>query len=259
MSIRRRTWKTQSGESRSSWLVDYRDRDGQRHTASFERRKDADAYHAQVAVDVRAGTHTAPSRSPTVTEAITDWLERGETEQLERATLKQYRELGAHIEQHLGPTRLALLTTPGVNAFRDTLCRTMSRSMARKILTAFKGVLSEAQRRGNVAQNVAIGVSIGPDKRKAGLEVGRDIPSPAEIQRILAAAPERARPLLVTATLTGVRSPARRAPRPPAGRSLWRARPAKVAGGATHHSARPHGGEHAEGVAAGHYLHRPGV
>jgi integrase len=206
MSIRRRTWKTQSGESRSSWLVDYRDRDGQRHTASFERRKDADAYHAQVAVDVRAGTHTAPSRSPTVTEAITDWLERGETEQLERATLKQYRELGAHIEQHLGPTRLALLTTPGVNAFRDTLCRTMSRSMARKILTAFKGVLSEAQRRGNVAQNVAIGVSIGPDKRKAGLEVGRDIPSPAEIQRILAAAPERARPLLVTATLTGVRA-----------------------------------------------------
>src|SRR5262245_50072657 len=103
-------------------------------------------------------------------------------------------------------TRLAHLTAPGVNAFRDTLIRIMSRAMARKVLTAFKGVLGEAQRRGNVAQNVAVGVSIGPDRRKAGLEVGRDIPTPDEIRRLLAAAPERARPLLVTAALTGLRA-----------------------------------------------------
>jgi integrase len=206
MSIRRRTWRTPSGESREAWIVDYRGRDGQRHIASFEHKKDAAAYDAEVRSAVRAGIHTAPSRSPTVTEAVADWVERGETEQLERATLKQYRELGAHIERHLGTTRLAHLTTPGVNAFRDTLCRTMSRSMARKILTALKGILGEAQRRGNVAQNVAIGVRIGPDKRKTGLEVGRDIPTPDEIRRILAAAPERARPLLVTAALTGLRA-----------------------------------------------------
>src|SRR5262249_11323852 len=155
---------------------------------------------------VPAGLTPAPSRSPTVTEAVADWVERGETEQLERATLKQYRELGAHIERHLGTTRLAHLTTPGVNAFRDTLCRTMSRSMARKVLTALKGILGEAQRRGNVAQNVAIGVSTGPDKRKAGLEVGRNIPTPDEIRRILEAASERARPLLIVAALAGLRA-----------------------------------------------------
>jgi len=206
MSIRRRTWRTQNGESRSAWLVDYRDRDGQRHIASFTRRVDAVAYDAEVRSSIRAGTHTAPRNSPTVTEAIADWLERGANEQLERATLKQYRELGTHIEQHLGTTRLAHLTTPGVNAFRDTLLRIMSRAMARKILTALKSVLTEAQRRGNVAQNVAIGVSIGPDRRKTGLEVGRDIPTPDEIRRILEAASARARPLLVTATLTGLRA-----------------------------------------------------
>src|SRR5262245_3444803 len=178
MSIRRRTWKTQNGETRSSWLVDYRGRDGQRHIASFEHKKDAAAYDAEVRSAVRAGIHTAPSRSPTVTEAVADWVERGETEQLERATLKQYRELGAHIERHLGTTRLAHLTTPGVNAFRDTLCRTMSRSMARKILTALKGILGEAQRRGNVAQNVAIGVRIGPGRGEAGLGVDCGGPTP---------------------------------------------------------------------------------
>ena len=205
MSIRRRRWRTKHGETRTAWVVDYTDRDG-RHIASFERRRDADAYHNQVGVDVRAGIHTAPSRSPTVTEAIADWLDRGKLEQLERATLKQYRELGAHIEQHLGHFRLAELTTPGINTFRDTLCRILSRPMARKVLTALKGVLADAQRRGNVAQNVALTVSIGPDKRRAGLEVDRDIPTPDEIRRMLAAAPERARPLLVTAALAGLRA-----------------------------------------------------
>jgi integrase len=205
MSVRRRTWKTQSGEVRSSWVVDYADRDG-RHIASFERKRDAEIYDAEVRTAVRAGTHTAPSRSPTVAEAIADWLERGELEQLERASLKQCRELGVHIERHLGAFRLAELTTPGINTFRDTLCRNLSRAMARKVLTAFKSVLSEAQRRGNVAQNVAIGVTIGPDKRKAQLEVGRDIPTPDEIRRVLEAASANARPFLVAAALTGLRT-----------------------------------------------------
>src|SRR5262245_5886391 len=178
MSIRRRAWVTPSGESRSAWIVDYRDRDGQRHITSFEHKKDAAAYDAETRAAIRRGTHTAPSRSPTVIEAVADWVERGEIEQLERATLKQYRELGAHIEHHLGATRLAVLTTPGVNAFRDVLCRTMSRSMARKVLTALKGVLGEAQRRGNVAQNVAIGVRIGPDKARPASRWAATSPPP---------------------------------------------------------------------------------
>jgi integrase len=205
MSVRRRSWKTKSGESRSAWVVDYADRDG-RHIASFKRKADADDYDAEVRTAVRAGTHTAPSRSPTVAEAVASWLIRGETEGLERATLKQYRELGAHIEQHLGTLRLAELTTPGINEFRDTLLQTMSRTMARKVLTALKGVLAEAQRRGNVAQNVALSVSVGPDRRRAGLEVGVDIPTPDEIRSILETASTRARPLLVTAALTGLRA-----------------------------------------------------
>jgi integrase len=206
MSVRRRAWTTGRGEARKAWIVNYTDQAGARRIATFQRKSDAVAYQAQAATEVRAGTHTAVGASITVATAIADWLERAQLEDVERATLKQYRELGAHIEQHLGAFRLAELTTPGVNRFRDSLCRTASRSMARKILTALKGVLSEAQRRGNVAQNVATGVTVGADKRKARLEVGKDIPAPDEIRRILAAALERARPLLVTAALTGLRA-----------------------------------------------------
>ena len=206
MSIRRRRWTTASGEAREAWVVDYVDRAGERHIASFRTKAEATAYNIETGAAVRAGTHTAPSKSPTVSEAIEDWLERARNEELERASIKQYGELGAHIRRRLGATRLSDLTVPGVNAFRDELRRDMSRSMAQKVLAALKGILTEAQRRGRVSQNVALAVAVGADKRKAQIEVGRDFPTPDEIQRILAAADGRARPFLLTATLTGLRA-----------------------------------------------------
>jgi integrase len=68
-------------------------------------------------------------------------------------------------------------------------------------------LLRDATRRGNVAQNVALGVSISRDKRsKRKLIVGVDIPTPDEIKRVVHAAKGRARALLVTAIFTGLRS-----------------------------------------------------
>jgi integrase len=206
MSIRKRTWVTGRGETREAWVVNYTDQAGTRRIATFQRKRDAETYQAQAASEVRAGTHSPIGSSITVTEAIEDWLERAELEEVERATLKQYRELGAHIRRRLGMVRLAGLTTPRVNTFCNELRRDLSRSMTQKILTALKGVLAEAQRRGTVAQNTAIGVTLGADKRKAQIEVGRDFPTPDEIRRILEAASAAARPFLVTASLTGLRA-----------------------------------------------------
>src|SRR5262245_20004555 len=68
-------------------------------------------------------------------------------------------------------------------------------------------LLKDAQRRGSVAQNVALPVSIRKDKRgERKLEVGVDIPTPDEIKRILHAATGRVRPFLITATFTGLRA-----------------------------------------------------
>jgi integrase len=69
MSIRRRTWVTKSGEPRSSWITSYTDQNG-RHVATFARKTDAVAYEAEVKTPVRAGTHTAPSASPTVAKRL---------------------------------------------------------------------------------------------------------------------------------------------------------------------------------------------
>jgi integrase len=95
-----------------------------------------------------------------------------------------------------------------VNDFRDALLATgLSRATARKILVSFKSVLKDARRRGTLASNPAEGVSITVDGRaKRKLEVGRDIPTRAEISAIIAAATGPARPFLMTAIFTGLRA-----------------------------------------------------
>jgi integrase len=83
----------------------------------------------------------------------------------------------------------------------------MSRVMARKILTCLKAILKDAMRRGSLAQNVAASVRIESSNRdRRQLEVGRDIPTPEEVRRLIHAAAPRWRPLLAIACFTGLRA-----------------------------------------------------
>ena len=208
MSVRKRTWRTSEGERKEAWIVDYADQNGERHIETFSRKKDADEYHARVHVGVREGTHTAPAKSPTVAEAAQNWIAYIKGEGRERSTLEQYRQhVDLHIVPRIGAERLAKLTTPRINTLRDDLLAHLSRAMAAKVLKSVKAILHDAQRRGNVAQNVALGVRIGKDKRgKRKLQIGIDIPTPDEIKRIVHAAQGKRRPLVVTMIFTGLRS-----------------------------------------------------
>ena len=208
MSVRKRKWITRSGEAKEAWIVDYFDGQGARHIHTFARKKDADEYHATVKVDVRHGVHTAPSKSITVAQAAADWLAYVELEGRERATIQGYRQhVDLHINPRLGREKLAKLTTPRINKFRDELLADGSRLLAKKVLTSLKSLLKDAQRRGNVAQNVARDVSIGIDKRgKHRLKVGTDIPTVSEVHRLLAAATGKTRVLLTIAVFSGLRA-----------------------------------------------------
>jgi integrase len=207
MSVRKRSWRTKNGQRKEAWIVDYVDAQGDRHIQTFERKKDADARCAAVRVDVRDGVHTAISKSITVAEAAEDWIATIQLEDRERATVAQYRQhVDLHIVPHIGREKIASLTAPQINRFRDDLLAQLSRSLARKVLTSLKSILNGAQKRGKVAQNVALPVKIGADKRgKRKLKVGVDIPAPNEIKQILAAATGRQRPFLIAATFTGLR------------------------------------------------------
>jgi integrase len=208
MSVRKRTWTTRKGEDKEAWIVDYTDQGGERHIHTFARKKDADAYHATVKVDVREGTHTPQGKSITVAEAAKDWIAYVTLEGRERSTIQSYEaHVKLHINPRLGRERLAKLTTPRINAFRDDLLASMSRAMAKRVLISLKSLLRDARRRGNVAQNVALDVKIGKDKRgKRKLKVGEDIPTTDEIRRIIHAAKGKARPFLITVIFTGLRA-----------------------------------------------------
>src|SRR5262249_53574468 len=142
MSVRKREWTTNQGEEREAWIVDYADQDGDRHIRTFAKKKDADAYHDTVRVDVRQGVHTAPSKSRTVAEAADAWIKSAEADGLERSTLRQYRQhVNLHIVHRLGREKLAELTPGRIEAFRDDLLAKLSRPLARKVLTSLKSLL----------------------------------------------------------------------------------------------------------------------
>jgi integrase len=204
MSVRKRKWVTRLGEAKEAWVVDYTDQQGDRHIKTFARKKEADDYRATVKVDVRAGTHVAPSASVTVAVAAENWIKRAEADGLERATIQVYRQhADIHILSRIGKVKLANLTQAKVEAFRDDLLANLSRPMARKVWVSFKSLLKEAK----CAHTVA-GVTIkGRPRDERKLEQGRDFPTPSEVRRLIAAADgTRWRTLLLTAATTGLRA-----------------------------------------------------
>jgi integrase len=205
--VRKRVWKTRDGLPKTAWLVDYTDQEGKRRFQTYALKKQADAALVSIQGEIVQGKHTPTSTSITVAEACDLWIARGETEKLERSTLKEYRRHAAmHIKPALGSLKLAKLTTPLINEFLDHLLRSGSRAMAAKILTSLKGVITEAQRRGLTSHNPALPVKLGIKSREQHkLEEGKDFPSKSEINGILANA-GHSHPFLATAVFTGLRA-----------------------------------------------------
>jgi integrase len=210
-SIRKRTWQTKSGE-RTAWIVSYMHK-GKQHIKTFSKKKMASEWCADMQSEVKRGTHTPASASPTVEEAGKAWLEQAETDRLERATVEQYwQHLNYHIIPFLGDVKLASLTPADVQDFRNRLIREKrSPVMAKKVVTSLGAILANAMACGRVARNVVREQSRTRERRLAQrhdkrLEVGVDIPTKDEIRAILSAAQGCWRPLVVTAIFTGLRA-----------------------------------------------------
>lgn len=228
MSIRKRVWLTESGEERSAYVVQYstaeRDDRGKRkrHIKTFDRKKEAEDFHAQVRVDVKKGIHTPTSKSITIEDAGKLWLDS--CDQLERTSVDQYRQhLNLHIAPYLGAVKLTAVTAAVVREWQDRLRKgvpapgqreTKARSaiMVRKITTSLSSLLADAMERGHVAQNIVRSITTNRRRKverrqKRKLVVGRDIPEPAEIDALLQhTTDERWRAFLLVAIRCGLRA-----------------------------------------------------
>jgi integrase len=209
-TIRKRVLRSEkTGEvTTTRWLVDYKDQSGKRRFQTFDTKREAEAARVRIEGEIAQGVHTPENTSITIAQAAELWIQRSELERLEISTLRQYRNhANLHIKPLIGGKKLAQISTPTVEAFRDELLKKSSRPMARKVLASLKSIITEAQRRGLVAHNAAVPVKVDVKKRESGkLAVGRDIPSKNEVQAILATAAGRWRPFFVTAVFTGMRA-----------------------------------------------------
>jgi integrase len=222
MSVRKRTWKTAKGETKEAWVVAYTDQHRKPRIKTFKRKKEADAWHAKVTIEVKEGRHTPDSDSITVREAGERWIKNGEANGLERTTIDQYRTLlDSHIVPYLGNVKLSKLTGPAVSDLRiklrdgvpapgQDIGNKRSPYLVRRITTALSSILADAQEAGFVSQNVVR--ILGRKRRrskadqKRKLEAGVDFPTPDEVRAIVGKLAGRWRPVLLTAIFTGLRA-----------------------------------------------------
>jgi integrase len=211
-TVRKRVRVTAKGEEKAVWVADYFDQHHKRHLKTFGTKKAAQAWLVECQGEVARGVHTPERQSVNVHEAAQLWLKRCRVEGIERSTLRGY---DAIIRLHIGPTlgaaKLAQLSTPLLEGWRDRLVHSLARGRAQKVLGTLKTILAEAQRRGLVAQNVAQPVKIETKSRdRSKIEIGIDVPGKAEVQKILGAIGEprwaQHRALIVTAIFTGMRA-----------------------------------------------------
>ena len=132
MSVRKRSWITAKGELKEAWIITYADRTGQRCQETFAQKKAADARYAEVKVRLRAGTHVAPSKSITVTDAGESWLRAAAANGLERSTQKTYREqLYHHLIPFIGRLKLSEVSPAVVRGLEDELRALDDRALPR--------------------------------------------------------------------------------------------------------------------------------
>ncbi|MGX8011665.1 tyrosine-type recombinase/integrase [Mesorhizobium sp. ORM8.1] len=223
MSVRKRKWTTSKGVQKEAWLVDYVDQHGERRAKTFDKKKDADAYALRAGSEVRDGLHVVDSTSKTVNDVGQLWLTRAQND-LEHGTYLQYKQhLNLHIKPFIGNEKLSRMGMPRIRKYLDDLAagdpslpeddlRRAPRSpaMVSAVRTSLSSIFSEAKESGHMVQNPLQGMRSkrkkGEKRRKTKLQVGVDIPTLGEINKLIAAATGRFRPLLITAVFTGLRS-----------------------------------------------------
>lgn len=151
---------------------------------------------------------TPDSISITVKKAAEQWLERARRDELEPTTIAAYdQHVRLHLEPLCGSMKLSQLTAPIVEGYRDKLVDKLSRPMAIRVLRSLTSIISEAQRRGQVAQNVAQAVRVKRAKRQKAKTI---IPTKEALKALLAAArsaeDKQALPLVMLGIFAGLRA-----------------------------------------------------
>jgi len=213
-SVRKRTWIGPSGEAKTAWVVDYTDNQGDRQRKHFATKKAADAFRINIEGQLQSGVYRPDASKLMLRQICESFLAHceGRYQRDERMTRKSLVVYRGHIHKHIlhpehgiGAWKLSQLTARAVGEFRDRI-RSAGVTVAttRKILATLHAVLEHAISQDWVAANAAHGIKvIGP--RAEGSEKIVP-PSKEHMRRVIDAAGEELRLMLIFAASTGARA-----------------------------------------------------
>jgi integrase len=213
-SVRKRSWKTKSGEAKAAWVVDYADNRGNRQRKHFTNKKAADAFRIHVEGQIQSGTYRPDADRVTVKQVCESFLEHcaGRNERDERMTRKMLAVYRGHVNNHilhpdhgLGGRKLSQVTARSVGEFKDRL-RSAGATVptTRKVVATLHSVLEYAISQDWVATNAARGVRVIGTRDEGAKKIAP--PSKEDFRAILDAADEDLRLMLLFAAFTGVRA-----------------------------------------------------
>ena len=213
-SVRKRTWSSPTGEIKIAWFVDYYDSRGDRQRKHFPTKKAADAFRINIESQLQSGVYRPDASKVTVRQACEGFLIHceGRHQRDERMTRKMLTVYRGHINNHvlhleigIGAWKLSQLTAKAVGELRDRIRSAgVTVPTTRKILATLHSILEYSISQDWIAANAARSVKvIGP--RGEGSE--KIIPpSKDELRRIINAASEWLRLMIIFAASTGVRA-----------------------------------------------------
>ena len=213
-SVRKRAWKSASGETKAAWVVDYTDSRGERQRKHFANKKKADTFRIQVESQMQAGTYRPDADRVSVKELCSSFAEycKGRNQRDERMTRKMLAVYQGHINNYilhpdygLGSRKLSQLTARSVSDFRDRLRNSgVTVPTTRKILATLHSALEYAISQDWVATNAAHRIRVLGPRNEGSKKIIS--PSKADMRLVLNAANEDLRLAIVFAAFTGARA-----------------------------------------------------
>lgn len=184
-TVRKRKW-THNGVEREAWVVSYTDQGGKRRQATFNKKKEADAYRIKTEDEIVKRIHVAPSQTETLRDAINAWIEdrerrwrRGEVSGL---TLYGNRSKIRFLPDSLMQMKLIDITGMKVEEWATDALKTYSKSTVVNFVSIINLSLGFAVRRRKIAINPLVHdkvrISLGKRKRVT-------IPSREQIGQII--------------------------------------------------------------------------
>ena len=231
-SVRKRKWKTASGEVRTGWFVDFYDVQGKRDRKLFDNRREADDFRVEIEGQLRSGTFRPDAAKITVSETANLFLAHCEARmnRRERMTRRNFQTYEGYVRNYICPDAewhakkhatashafryfdkgighktLAQLTVGAVTKFRDDLREAgLSVATTRKILAMLQVMLGYAISLDLIAFNAAKDVRVVSTRADESKQVTP--PSKEVMRQLIDLADETFRVQLVFAAATGVRA-----------------------------------------------------